>query len=407
MKEMLTRNLGLKILSLSIAFLLWLIVINIEDPAIVGNFEGISVTVINEEALDSLDKVYDILSGEVIDIKVKGKRSIIENLSRTDFIATADLEELSIVNAMEIKVSVPRYVEQVEIVNQSVSTMEISLEDLVTEQFRIDIIERGTIKEGSYINEKTASPNMVQLKGAQSVISKIKEVVVGVDVSGADETFSITATPQVYDHNGTLMNAEKMEFSHEEFNITVNVLDTKTVKLFLELEGAPAYGYDYVTFEYEPKEVDIAGTKEELAKVPHIVGSFNINNAREDIEDEININDFIDQDVILIDNNQNAVVNIDIERLETKDIVFPTNNIKVRNVPENSTVEFVNAEPIVVKVTGLQRAISSLNANNINPYVDLSEFEGDRGSSAILFDSSISDVEFSNVSVLIQLNDKD
>lgn len=403
MKEMLTKNLGLKILSLSIAFLLWLIVINLEDPAIVGNFEGIPVTVINDDALDSIDKVYDIISGEEIDIKVKGKRSIIENLSRTDFIATADLEELSLVNAMEIKVSVPRYASQVEIIDQSVSTMKISLEDLVTEQFRIDIVERGTIKEGYYINEKTASPNMVQIRGAQSVISKIKEVVVGVDVTGADETFTITSSPQVYDHNGTQMNLEKMELSHNEFNITVNLLETKTVKLFLELEGTPAFGYDYVSFEYEPKEVEIAGTKEELAKVPHIIGSYNIIGAREDIEDEVNINDFIDKDVILIDNNQNAVINVDIERLENKELVFPTSNITVRNLPENVTVEFEEPGPITVKATGLQSKLSALNANNIKPYIDLADFQGDSGDVTILFDPSISEVEFSIVTIPIKL----
>ncbi len=407
MKEILTRNLGLKILSLSIAFLLWLIVINIEDPVIVGNFEEISVTVINEDALDSIDKVYDVVSGELIDIKVRGKRSVIENLSRTDFIATADLEELSFVNAMEIKVSVPRYSNQVEIVEQSVSTMSISIEDIVTEQFRIDIIERGTIKEGYYINEKTASPNLVQLKGAQSVISKIKEVVVGVDVTNADETFTIPATPQVYDHNGTLMNSEKMEFSNTEFNITVTLLETKTVQLFLELEGTPGYGYDYVSFEYEPKEVEIAGTKEELAKVPHIIGSYNINGAREDIEDEANINDFIDKDVILIDNNQNAVINVDIERLETKDVVFPISNIKFRNLPENVTVTFDLSGPLTTKVTGLQNTITSINANNINPYIDLSDFQGNSGNATILFDPSIKEVSLSELSVPIKLIDRD
>ncbi|NLJ90413.1 MAG: hypothetical protein GX323_05880 [Clostridiales bacterium] len=405
MKEILTRNLGLKILSLSIAFLLWLIVINLEDPAIVGNFEGIPVTVINEEAIDSIDKVYNIVSGEEIDIKVKGKRSIIENLSRTDFIATADLEELSIVNAMEIKVSVPKYANQVEIIDQSVTTMKISLENLVTEQFRVDIVERGTIKEGYYISEKTASPNLVQIKGAQSVISKIKEVVVGVDVTGADETFTITASPQVYDHNGTLMNPEKMELSHNEFNITVNLLETKTVKLFLELEGTPAYGYDYVSFEYEPKEVEIAGTRQELDKVPLITGSYSINGAREDIEDEVNINDFIDKDVILIDSNQNAVINVDIEPLENKEIMFPTSSIKIKNLPMGVAVEFMESGPLAVKATGLNSAISAINTSNINPYIDLADFEGSSGDATVLFDPSIDGVELFKVTVPIRLVD--
>lgn len=331
MKEILNENLGLKILSLVIAFVLWLIIVNVEDPVIVGNFEGIPVTVANEDSLDSIDKVYDVISGEVVDIKVQGKRSVIESITRADFIATADLEELSVVNAMEIQVSVPKYADQVEIVDQSVSTMKISLEDLVTEQFRVDIVEKGSVKEGYYISEKTASPNIVQIGGAESVISKIKEVVVNINVVDAEETFTINASPQVYDHNGSLMDKDKMTFSHEEFEITVNLLETKTVKLLLELEGEAASGYRYVNFEYEPKEVEIAGTREELDKVPHIAGTYNIANAQDDIEDEVNISDFIEAEVILIDENQNVAINVDIEPKESEDLTSSVDDIKINN----------------------------------------------------------------------------
>lgn len=406
MKEMLTRNLNLKILSLLIAFLLWLVIINIEDPAIIASFSDIPVTVINEEALDEVDKVYNIESGDVIDIEVKGKRSVVENLSRSDFVATADLNALSIVNAMEIKVSVPKYNNQIEIIDQNVTTMEITLEDLVTEQFRVDIVESGTVREGFYISEKTASPNIVQLSGAESVINKVSDVVVRVNVSGADKTFIIKETPQVYDHNGTLMDPEKLDFSHTEFEISVNLLETKTVNLIMELEGQPAFGYEYIGFEYEPKEVVIAGTKEELEKVPLVKATYNINNARADIEDEINISDYIKEDVILIHEHQNAVINVDIEELDSKEVSIPTSIISTRNIPDNMRVVFLNSGPVVIEVTGLLSEISKINVNNIRPYIDLAEFDDDRGSVPIQFELDAENVEFSSVNILIELENR-
>lgn len=407
MKGIWTENFALRILSLLMAFLLWLIIINIEDPATVTNFEGIPVTVINENALNAVDKVYDVVSGEEIDIEVRGKRSVLEQLSKSNFIATADLEELSVVNAMEIKVSVPDFTGQVEIVGQSVSTMTISLENLETEQFRVDILERGNVKEGYYISEKTASPNIVQLEGAESVISKIKEVVVDVNVSGADKTFTITATPQVFDHNGTLMDPEKMSFSHSEFDITVKLLSTKTVDFNLELVGTPANGFDYMTFEYEPKEVEIAGTEEELAKVPYINGSYNITNARDDIEDEVNINDFIKEDVILIGDNQSAVINVDIEPMESKNVSIPINSLEVSNLPDNKTIEFMNSGPIVIRVSGLRSELAKVNPSNLKAQIDLSEFEGDSGYTPIIFSTNAGKVKFESLNTLIQLHDKE
>ncbi len=404
MKEIWTESFVLRLLSLLMAFILWLVIINIEDPAIVTTFEGIPVTVINESALDSVDKVYDIVSGR--EVEVRGKRSAIEKINKSNFIATADLEELSIVNAMEIKVAIPEFTGQVEIVGQSSSTMTISLENFVTEQFRVDILERGNVREGYYISEKTASPNIVQLQGAESVISKIKEVVVDVNVSGADKTFTITASPQVFDHNGTLMDLERMELSHSEFDITVKLLQTKMVNFYLELVGTPAAGFDYMTFEYEPKEVEIAGTEEELAKVPHITGTYNITNAREDIEDEVNIDDFIKYDVILIDDNQSAVVNVDVEPLESKSITIPINSLEVDNLPEDKTIEFMNASPIAVKVSGLRSELAKIDQRNIRAHIDLSEFEGNNGYAPVIFYTNAGKVEFANVSTLIQLHNK-
>lgn len=406
MKEKLTNNLSLKILSLIIAFLTWLVIINIEDPAIVGTFEGIPVEIINEHALESEDKVYDIITGETVDIAVKGKRSIIENLSRGNFKAIADLSDLSIVNAIEIDVSVPGYTDQVEIIRQSESTMKISLEDVVMGQFRVDIIEKGNVAEGFYINEKTASPNMVQIKAAESVISKIKEVVVVVDISNTSESFKIKSTAQVFDHNGTLMDPDKMEISHEEFYITVNMLQTKTVKLFLSLEGKAANGYGVVNFAYEPKEVEIAGRVEALAKVPNIVGTYNINNSRIDIEDEVNITEFIKDDIILIDDNQNAVVNIDIEPLENKDILFTSSAIELRNLPDNKTLEYDNIGLLKVTISGVRDEINKLSIDNLKPYIDLATFRGNKGLATVMFAYGDGSVNFSTVTVPIILTEK-
>lgn len=407
MRKKLTNNLGLKILSLIIAFLMWLVIINVEDPAIVGTFEGIPVEVINEDVLESEDKAYDIIDGDVVDIEVKGKRSIIEKLSRSNFEAKADLSQLSVVNAVEINVSVPGHSDEVEITQQSVSTMKVSLEDVVTETFRVDINERGILAEGYYINEKTARPNIIKVRGAESIIKKIKEVKVYVDISNADGSFNITSIPQIYDHNDSLMDSEKMELSHEEIDITINMLLTKMVKLFINIEGEPARDFRLVNFEYEPKEVEIAGTEEELAKVPTISGIYNIDYARADIEGEVNIADFIKQDVILIDENQNAVINVDIEPAEKKDFTFNTSGIKVRNLPGDMILEYDEPGTFTVTVSALAEQMANVNRNSFSPYIDLADFEGNSGETSVFFEPAEEGIEFSEVKLGITLIKRD
>lgn len=402
MKERLTRNVGLKILSLLLAALLWIVIVNVDDPVITESFPNIPVTKINENVLKSKDWIYEVISGDSVDVKVKGKRSIIESLNTSDFQVTADLSQLSIVDAVPINISIPNYSE-VEIVERDNYTMKVRLEELVTKQFRIDVVEKGTVSEGYYVKEKTARPNMIMVSAAKSIISKIKEVVVEVDVSNANESYKVKAIPKVYDNNGTLMDSSKMTFNNEEVEVAVNLLQTKTVNLFIDLKGTPFYGYEYVNFVFEPKQVVIAGEKDELDKVQYIKGEYSINNKSEDIVDEVNIKDFIKDDVILIDENQNAVINIDIEKQNSKEISFSPSDIDIRNLPDGKKVNFNSNDLISVDVYGDEEVLSTVSKYTLRPYIDMKDEPIGTKFENIQFDIADADFKVSTPSVSITL----
>ncbi|WFR58189.1 CdaR family protein [Anaerocolumna sp. AGMB13025] len=372
MKERLTRNLGLKILSLLVAVLVWVVILNVDDPVTTDTFNDIPVTKINENALAHNNKVYEVVSGDTVDVKVKGKRSIIESLKNSDFQAVADLSELSITNAVPIDVTVPKYGDNVEVVKENY-TMQVSLEDLVEQQFRIDVVTTGSVPDGYYIKDKTTSPNIIKVSGPESAVDKIKEVVVEVNVSNERESFKKTAVPKVYDKNGTLMDSGNITLNYEEVDASIELLKTKTVNLFIEVKGTPYYGYIYKDPKFEPHQVVIAGTQEELDKVQYIIGEYYINNQKEDIEDKVNIADFIKNDVILIDDNQTAVININIEKMESKDVSLNNNDIELKNIPDGLSAELNNIEPIQVEVMGEDEQLLNVSKYNLKPYIDLSD----------------------------------
>jgi YbbR domain-containing protein len=372
MKERLTRNAGLKILSLLVAFLVWVVILNVDDPVIPKTFRDIPVTTINENALVQKDKVYEVVSGDTVDVQVKAKRSVMETLDNTDFQAVADLSKLSIVYAVPINVSVPGYGDRVEIGKENY-TMQVSLEDLQEKQLKINVVTSGTVAEGSYINEKTTSPNIIKVSGAESYIDKVNEVVVEVNVNNERESFKKTAIPKVYDKNGTLMDSGNITLSYDEVDVSVDLLKTKTVNLFIDLKGTPYYGYRYKDFEYEPKQVVIAGEQAELDKVQYIMGEYNIDYKKEDIEDVVNIEDFIKNDVILIDENKNAVINIHIEKLKSKDINLSSSDIELKNLPPGKAANINSTDDIQVEVLGEEALLSGINKYNLKPYIDLSD----------------------------------
>lgn len=405
MKKRLTRNIGLKILSLLMAVLVWVVILNVDDPVTTDSFYDIPVTKINESVLAQKDKVYEVVSGDTVNVKVKGKRSIIESLKSSDFQAVADLSELSIVNAVPIDVTIPKYGDNVEIITENY-TMQVSLENLETQQFRIDVVTTGSVAEGYYIEGKTTSPNIIQVSGAESVINKINEVVVEVNVGNARESFKKTEViPKVYDKNGTLMDSGKMKLSYEAVDVSVDLLKTKTVNLFIDLKGTPYPGYKYGKPDYEPKQVVIAGEQSELDKVQYIMGEYNIDSQRTDVEDEVNIADFIKNDVILIDDNQTAVINVKVEKLKSKDISYNSSDIELRNLPVGLAANFNMGDAVQVEVFGEEEILSSINKYNLKPYIDLADTDIGTKQFNIQFNPPDSDITISNSSISVTISE--
>ena len=66
MKERVSHNFGLKVLSVALAALLWLVVINSQDPVENVTFEDIPVTIINEDALTAKDKIPEVVEGDSV-----------------------------------------------------------------------------------------------------------------------------------------------------------------------------------------------------------------------------------------------------------------------------------------------------------------------------------------------------
>lgn len=94
MKKMLTNNLTLKLLSVVAAIMLWLVVMNIDDPYTYRDFSPVQVTMLNENVVTDQGKVYKIEDGsDVISLRVWGKKSILRDLNIEDFTATADMQK--------------------------------------------------------------------------------------------------------------------------------------------------------------------------------------------------------------------------------------------------------------------------------------------------------------------------
>ena len=183
MKKRLMNNFGLKVLSLGIAIVFWFVIVNSQDPVETKTIKDVTVKVLNEELVLEREKVVEVISGDTVDVVVEGRKSVLDQLTEADIEATADLTEVSFMDTVMIKASVPSKPD-VTVLNNGENVMKLLFDDYVTKRFSFQVDTEGEPMAGYYVGDALPSPNIIQISGAKSVLDKIKEVgIVNVIVS--------------------------------------------------------------------------------------------------------------------------------------------------------------------------------------------------------------------------------
>ena len=93
MKLKLTDNLFLKILSVFVAVVLWLMIVNINDAKATQEYK-LEVHLLNTEVITENGKVFRVEDGtNWVKVTVRARQSVLRGLKESDFVLTADVEK--------------------------------------------------------------------------------------------------------------------------------------------------------------------------------------------------------------------------------------------------------------------------------------------------------------------------
>lgn len=372
MKNRLMKNLLLKILSLLAAFLFWLVIINVTDPTMARTFEDIPVQVLNENVITSANQVYEIEDGDIVDVSVKGKRSFIEGLEESDLVATADLSELSKVNAVNINVTLKKEPPSNVEMDWGNAVLKVKLEKRVSKKFKVEVEHQGELSENYVLGEMVAKPNIVEVSCGESKFKKIDHVGVMVILNGESEDFESEYAPILYDQDGEALDGTNVSFSKDAIKVSTQVLTTKKVPVYVEKKGEPAAGYRLVNIDYQPESVRVSGTEDALSQNVSIKIPVDVTNAKNDIEHEIAIEEYLPQNLAVVDEVTSISIRCVIEKSGRRTFTFTPPDIAVKNLPADCTVDFAdNTKKYHVVVTGRESDLEKLTLADLGAYVDL------------------------------------
>lgn len=377
MKNRILDHFGLKVLSLVVAIIVWLIVANVDDYMTTKQISGIEIEFVNGNAITEKNKVYEVSEGTTMCIVVKGRRKIVEDLDSNDFKAVADLSKLSVTNAVNVEVSaINTSVARELSISTTNNTVVVAVEDKIKKQLPITVRANGEVAEGFAIRNKTATPNLITVEGAESVVNTIEGVVVDVDVNRIDHGLNTYATPIFIDEDGKELDSSKFTWDVDEIGVYVEVLQTKELEIKLDTVGTPKDGYVVAAVDYQPTSVKVVGKEEDLSKVDELViNDLDVADRSKDLETSINLADYLPEGITLAEDMSEVMVKVVIELIKEKRLAVKHDDINIVGKEEEYTYTFQDDILHIITVRGLADDLNELKISNMIPSIDVTGYE--------------------------------
>lgn len=371
-KITLFSNMVLKILALLAAIILWILVVNVDDPVKSTTFTA-KVQVLSGDVLTKNGQYYEIPSEEsTVSFRVSGKRSIIEKMTNADFTATADMNYLNSENQLPIDIEPTKYTSLVTMPSKSFY-LKIAVGNLQTKKFTIKAVTKGTPADGIVIGEVKAEPKVITVNGPETIVSSIESVKASCDVSKINADVTEAVVPEFYDSKGREVNTSKLTISVSTVDISVDVASSKNVPITVESSGNLPDGLKLKSIVTNPSQLSVQGEADVLNKLTGITipGSvIDLSGVTDSLDTTVDITSYLPAGVQLLDSTKSQVgIKINVEKSTSKMISVPTANLTVSGLTSGLEAKFTS-DKFGINVKGFQEELDALQADKITGSVD-------------------------------------
>lgn len=396
-KKKITDNLSLKIMSVAVAVVVWLIVVNIDNPVGTNYYTITNVELINKEYVESSDTIGKMCMPEenqdTVRVAITADKKTRDKIRVSDISAVADLQQAVSLdtNPVMVPITVTCSVSgigpgDIKVTPQNLS---VNLDDKETQEFVVNVI-RGDTKPGKdyEVGSLTANPEKVRITGPKSLVNKIDKVNAAIELNGKTQDFTQEVTLSIIDKNQEALSDSEMNSLRIENNAQVIVTAKlwkirQGVKISAGYVGTPAEGYQAGMIKTVPDTISVAGSTEgleTLAANDNVITipseSIDISGESSDVEKKISLKDLLPDNVKLTsDSSEDVWVTVSILPEGSREFSFPTKEIEVKNKPDDLQVTFETAQ-IAIRIKSDSKDLDDLDVTkDIKASIDLEDKE--------------------------------
>ncbi len=373
------NNWQLKLGAAAIAMLVWLMIMSFADPTSTRTISNVPITVVNDDIFSDAGKSYTVDGRLSTSVKVTGRSSVVKNLSASDFTATADLSKIyDVTGQVPITLACSAREASMLTYTPSSASLKIKIEDMLAKQYPVTVRTEGSVEEGYLLGPITTTPEEITVKAPKSVIERVAEVVVIVDIEGLSENASISCTPHYYSAAGTELTFEEAKdtyFSAKEVAAEVEIRTIKTVPIVISVGGqdkVPA-GYRYTGADQSLSTVQVSGLRSRLAELNSITipeKVLTVAGATENVTERIDLSDYLPEGISLVNEEESELtVTLLVEPLIVK--TYEVENIELKGRKDGYEYTILNM-PVQIRLRALEEDFKGISDEHITAWIDVS-----------------------------------
>lgn len=282
------HNLGLAVLSVALAFGVWMFIVDTEHPTRTGVFPvDIPVEPVNmPEGLTLGGPLGDVA------LRIEADEDLWDELTASDFRASVNLLGAQIGSQyVEVQVEPLGKRDGLRIIEVIPPNADVELKPLVSQVVPVSVEAVGAPPMGYEPSNPSVEPDQVVVSGPEDLVSRVAVAVATVDLSGAvtDVRQSYSLVPR--DDGGFIVAGVTLDPSSVDIEVTVEQKRfSRLVVVSPSLQGSPAAGYNVTAVELDPASVTVLGPLELLNVTSFVVtDDIDITGATSDVSRIVNI----------------------------------------------------------------------------------------------------------------------
>lgn len=367
-----------KLVCILIAFVFWIYVMEVDSPDYEYTFEDVPITIIGTNQLEN-EMSLSVFSGydTLIDVTVKGQKTVISKYSSEDIEITVDVSEIqkSGMYSLDLFYDLPSGLTFIE---SSVSEVNMFIDKRTTETISVDaVLKAYKISTSEHmLGEVSCDTDTVTVTGPDSILKDIDKGLVEINMGDEHLTESITTdgTIVLKDQNGRTIESKYIKLSKSTVRVYVPVYGYKDIALKVGTKHS-YYNKNIATVSVDPEYIKVYGEPSVLQQFDYVeittIDEKRIGSSTELIVDI----DLPDNTFAVAGEPTSATVSVELKGLITR--TFVVDNIKILNA-DDKEVKVID-KSVSVTIIGERSAVNKLKADNIILTVDFKDFDDSTG----------------------------